>query len=142
MPQYGVDKALTIEQIIRDYSLLENGTVLAVLDVVWDGFADKAQVYPRLQEWYVRRTVLDNVLGGKWKDFVDWEQAGVSEKQGGAAKSLQSIRDDANNEIRRLESVATASRGGVIGTMNNAPAVQCPGALDATWPGGPRFGRW
>ena len=128
----GFDKKSSINQIVSDYRLVDNDTpMLELISGVWDSYADKASVYPRLQDLYTRRHVADRILAGDSAYAVDWEQAGVSEKSGGAFDHLTTLRGNAHSEILRLEGIARANRPGAVGTITaTAPVMAGANCLD------------
>lgn len=126
----GFDKIDSVNAIISDFRLTTtDNTVLTRVSDIWDSFADKANVYPRLQDLYTRRAVADNYLLGVW-DRTDWEQAGAKES-GDQFDHLQALRANYHAEIVRLEKRATANRGGAVGMIAaTAPVMVGTNCLD------------
>lgn len=142
----GFDQAASVAQIISDLNLTNDapsGPVYTMISALWASYADKANIYPRLQTWYTYRQVADNLLGGVWQ-ATEWKQADVEENNEGFSTNLRKWRDAANDEIVKLEGHANAN----IAMLTGQPTVTAPGmptspfAPDPNWlgfRGDPRF---
>lgn len=120
----GFDKQSSVLQIIKDLNL-DPASDLASVSVgrIWDSYADKVALYPRLQDLYTRRQACDNLLGSIWP-AVDYTQSGVERRLDQFFKHLQQMRDNLNTEILRLEDRARSNRSPAVGrSFRTAPVM-------------------
>lgn len=106
-------------------------TVLAdVLDKVtpyvmlyWDQWAWKGLVYPGLQVLYVKRQCLD-VLSGQVRDLMPVTVGAGTINQDRIFTNLQALRKNVQDEIQRVEQIASQSRPVALGTSRVPPITQ------------------
>lgn len=136
----GFDQVASVNQIISDLNLTNDGPsgpVYSMISALWLSYADKVNIYPRLQTWYTYRQVADNLLGGVWQS-TEWKQADVEENNAGFSANLGEWRKRANDEIMTLEGHANANVAMVAGQ----PTVTAPGMPTSPFapdPNGPCF---
>src|ERR1700748_2956665 len=114
----GIDKADSVLAIIKDFRLATDttNTILTRVSAVWDSFADKTAIFPRLQDLYTRRQVAENFWLGVW-DRVNFDQDGVKEDASDYAEHWKELHDYYQAEIVRLETRPNMSRAPVVGCM-------------------------
>ncbi len=92
------------------------------IGAIWDAWADKALVAPRLQYWYALRHAAD-ILIGQLRNQT-WSQLGPMSVQGGQKlKNLQMIRDNAQAEIGLVEKRAAGYRPPVVGALRQTAPI-------------------
>lgn len=87
--------------------------------VIWDRYADKALIYPRLREFYVKRALIDLCLGGVRNNVSFSEPGGLSIQQNLQTTNLRAMKVECEAEIRRLEELARKNRPIAVGTLTN-----------------------
>lgn len=127
----------------------QGGTAEGLLPILWDAYADKALVAPRLQELYVKRSVID-VVRAQLRNQVDVAGMGteLQAKKSQRVAALVQMRTETESEIKRLERRVMATRFGtatitavtpeVPPWAPNAPTPPCyPDGNDEAWRGSP-----
>jgi len=112
------------------------GVLFANIAAMWASYADKAQISARLQELYTKRRAIDAVLGIV-RGQVTYNIANDhSRNQSDKAKTLLSMRKEAQDEITRLEAQARSNRAGVAGQITTQAPISPPlvGGVDANDP--------
>lgn len=103
----GFDQASSVAQIISDFKIVSRQSVYDQVVTLWQSYADKALIYPRLQDQYTRRQVAFNLKGNVW-DCVDYTQNGTADKRDQYTEHFQKLWDECNEEISKLEAQAKA----------------------------------
>lgn len=119
------------------------GVLFTNIATMWDSFADKALVAPRLQELYTKRRAIDAVLGIVRGQVTFNIANDHSRNQSDKAKTLLSMRQEAQAEIVRLEAQARSNRGGVAGVITTVAPItptNPPDANDPAYQGSPYSG--
>lgn len=93
-----------------------SGILATNIALIWQSFADKRQVWPRLQELYSKRRCLDIILGLR-REQVDRSADTISERLSQMAGELERMRAACQKEIERVEAIARANRGGVVAAI-------------------------
>lgn len=93
-----------------------SGILATNIALIWQSFADKRQVWPRLQELYSKRRCLDIVLGLR-REQVDRAADTIRESLSQIARELEQMRAACQREIDKVEAVARANRGGVVAAI-------------------------
>lgn len=103
---------------------LPDEVLSAVLDKVtpyiqlyWETWAWKAQIYPGLQALYVKRQCLDVILG-QVRDLTNVTIGSASITQGQISQNLNLLRTNTQTEIERAEKMSQSSRPPVIGVLS------------------------
>ena len=129
----------------------QNGAAEAILPILWDAYADKALTAPRLQELYVKRSVID-VVRAQLRNQVDVAGMGteLQAKKSQRIATLVQMRTETQAEIARLErrlmatryatATITATTPEVPPWAPNAPVPPCyPDANAENWRGSPYY---
>jgi hypothetical protein len=104
------------------------------IDKLWNAWADKALVFPRLQYLYCKRQCLI-VLVGQLRDLVQVSIGGFSSGQQQKLANLNEIIKRTDEEIKDLEAKAQASRPVVVAPMTNtSPRMPDVGQVDPNNP--------
>jgi hypothetical protein len=97
-----------------------DGRLAANQEMVWAFYADKATVYPRLQQAYFTRACCDMVLGSL-RAAVNISESGTAISDSQRFDHVQTLRANAQTEITKLERLAQHRRG-VSGGRITQPA--------------------
>lgn len=103
------------------------GLLATYAGTVWAAYTDKAQIAPRLQRAYTKRTLIDIALGAARYDVDFADAMNVSIRSSQRVTALVAMRVVADAEIVRIEAKAKASRG-----MTTTPITQVAPELSPT----------
>ena len=96
-----IDKSSEIAQILLDLGAQPGDCVGQAISGIWDSYADKALIGPRLQSLYTRRAAVDILLGSVWRDVdTSDEQQSVALRQ--QSDQLSTIRQSVEAQINAL----------------------------------------
>lgn len=126
--------------------------LIANAGVLWDRWADKASVAPRLQELYTKRDLIDLALAYH-RTSVDMKVAVRELKNNQLYTNLAQMRADTQAEIVRVEALARARRAATVGALTTTtptvppftvgapqyPAFPVPDANDPALRGSPYY---
>jgi hypothetical protein len=120
--QIGITESESVAQIQAELLLSSTDTNPAIVvafntvAAIWQSYADKPNVYPRLQYFYTRRQAAE-MLEGALRLLVDTEDDGESAKLSQQFTAAKSMRSQAEDEITRLETIARSSRPATVGLI-------------------------
>lgn len=121
-----------IDLIVAEVGDDAAGTVGRLIGTLWEVYADKARVAPRLRYLYAKRASIDALLGSVREavTFVDGD-ARVELIQKTA--NLRAMRGEVQAEIAAVEARARAGRGAATGALTATAPVDPPagGRVDA-----------
>ena len=141
----GFDRRQSVEQIIRELGITITPDEIGVVYSLWDSYADKAVLFPRLQYLYTKRQAVDWLRGGRWQE-VTFAQGGVQRSASDRFAHLSAMYDALTGEITVLLSSAQMAQGAVAGQIAaREPVTPCwPGQRDANDPlySGSPYRRW
>ena len=87
------------------------------VNLVWNAYQDKGPIFPRLQEWYVRRDMI-LMAQAAMRNQVDFSMNGdLSLRLSERTQFLRDRYKEVSTEIVRLEKIAQATRPSVIGEL-------------------------
>lgn len=98
-----------------------------LLPSLWNLWADKATVYPRLQYLYTKRQAIE-VLEGQLRNAVQFSLGPLSQSDGQKFDHLKEMWGQVDGEIKELEARASANRGAAIGVLSQTAPVM-PGQV-------------
>ncbi len=94
-----------------------DGVLAANIAAIWDSYADKAALYPRLQELYTQREGIDLVMAAA-RGQVDFGSAlELTVKASQEFAHLVTMRATLDTQIAELERQARANRRGVVAPL-------------------------
>jgi len=116
-----VTQAVTPQEIwnmlIAEVGDTTPSTLAAWAPTIWDSYADKAFVYPRLQELYFHKRLIDIKLGSL-ANFVDASMSGdVSVRLSQRSDFLTNRKKEVQAEIEKVECWARSVRPPVVETL-------------------------
>lgn len=120
-----------------------SGVLTANIVAMWESYADKALIAPRLQELYTKRRAIDAVLGIVRNQVTFNIANDHSRNQSDKAKTLLSMRGEVQADIKQIETQARSGRPGVAGQITTtAPITPTypPDANDPAYQGSPYSG--
>lgn len=87
------------------------------INMIWNSFADKAPIFPRLQELYTKRVCIEIVLG-TLRNQVSFSMNGdLNLRLEQRSQYLKDRHKELCDEIVRVEKIAQATRPSVIGEL-------------------------
>ena len=110
----GLDGDDPVEEAILD-------KVTPNIDLLWNAWADKALVYPRLQYLYCKRHCIQ-IIEGQLRDLVQTTIGGFSTQQQQKLTNLQNIQKRIDEEIKDLEAKAQANRPIILAELTQTSA--------------------
>jgi hypothetical protein len=91
----------------------ELDTISGQIGLLFNFYADKAPVFPRLQYLYAKRHLL-MILEGTLRNKVSGTYSGLNVQQSDSVKNVLQMYKETNEEITRVEKIARANRVGVM----------------------------
>lgn len=123
----GLDGNDPVEEAILD-------KITPNIELIWNAWADKALVFPRLQFLYAKRQCL-NIIEGQLRDLVAVTIGGFSAQQQQKLANLLNLQKRTDEEIKDLEMKAQAARPVLVAPMTQtAPRMPNPGDVDPNNP--------
>jgi hypothetical protein len=120
------DKTTSVRLLRIELNLTQpSDDLFQIVPDVWDSFADKALVAPRLQYLYSLRQLL-NVLIGRSAlsvDVTDDQQEVKLSQQGLNFRAMRKVCDE---EISKIEGIANGAIGVLVGAMITANPTVVP----------------
>jgi len=102
-----------------------DGLLAANIAAIWASYADKAAVYPRLQELYTQREAVE-LAAARVRAEVDFGTSGdISIRASQQFAALLAMRRELDAQLAELETRARGARVGVVGPLV-AVAPQSP----------------
>lgn len=112
--------------------------VTPLIDKFWAMYISKAMIYPMLNVLYTKRHCL-NVLYGQFRDLIRAQIGGFTVSQEQKLANIKTMIDQVNEEIKEVETKASASRppalGYMVQTSPQMPRPQQPNANDPRYRG-------
>ena len=147
MGAIGITKTASVAKIQADLGVSESvfSDVYNEVGNIWDSFADKTAIYPRLQYAYARRDSADMLLG-ELRANVDATRLGSEVKLNELFTNAVKIRKLDDDWITDIEQKASAVMKPATGLINKRSArrVQpfCPNPSDPGYRGDPQRNTW
>jgi len=114
-----------------------DGVLASNIAAIWGSYADKASVYPRLQELYTQRECVE-IVTARIRAQVDFSTGGdISIRASQQFTALLAMRQELDAQIVKLETQARGVRTPVIGAITTVAPESPPtgpepfGPLDA-----------
>jgi len=102
-----------------------DGVLASNIAAIWGSYADKASVYPRLQELYTQRACVE-IVTARIRAQVDFSTGGdISIRASQQFTALLAMRKELDAQLTELETRARGNRVGVIGQIT-AVAPESP----------------
>lgn len=112
--------------------------LLSVLTTIWDMYADKAALHPRLRYLYAKKQVIDYWAASVFRD-VDYDEE-VKESLGQMSRNLQLIRASVVADIEEIvASLAASQSGGGYATGQLTTATPLAGLTGRPDPNAPEY---
>ena len=138
-----IDKSSETAQILLDLGAQSSDVVGQSISGIWDSYADKALIGPRLQSLYTYRAAVDILLGLVWRDVdTSDEQLTISLRQ--RSDHLSAIRERVVGEINTLLGQYQAARSPSAGALKSVVQELAPlfGRGNFGYPGRPPRAPW
>ena len=128
-------KSLIVTKV-RDTDLV-NGPVAPNINLIWDMFADKAVIAPRLQFLYALKEAVSTMIG--WShEYVTFITDRVEVDNSDQLKYWTELQAETQAEIDKVELMAAATRPGQIAAMKTTEIIDANS--DPSTSGGPDAG--
>jgi len=102
-----------------------DGVLASNIAAIWGSYADKASVYPRLQELYTQRACVE-IVTARIRAQVDFSTGGdISIRASQQFTALLLMRGELDKQIMALEALARGNRTPAIGAIT-AVAPETP----------------
>jgi hypothetical protein len=140
-----LDRTGDIDPTTGDAIVGGGGYLSSIISKIWNTYADKAYISPRLQELYTERDCYDAMLGILQEKYT-FRDADTEINEGDLPKNVAARRDKVQERIDALVAMAAANRPGAVGQITTTAPVSAPygGLIDANnrrYSGDPYFPR-
>jgi hypothetical protein len=103
----------------------QDGLLAGIVSLVWQSYADKAQIYPRLQELYSKRRLVDIALASE-RQSVDQSEAGTGAKEAQRFDHLIATGKRVDAEIALIEKQISIFPNPAVGTITKVEPIAPP----------------